>query len=204
MNDFWRKGEPFIWTTAAALATTLLLAAVLIVVVLVNGLGVFWPSRVAVAELHDGSRVMGEVIRREAIFDGEGQRVQFKIGNRDLYGLDFRWVDQADIARMSFPDDAIVLERQEYGNFYGSLAALEGQPVTSPAQGWTGLRQRLQELARGTGPHRRNGRQVGRFKWPGRASAHARTQIALSGTHCRGCPGGVIADPSRGLGAPVP
>jgi phosphate transport system permease protein len=147
MNDFWRKGEPFIWTTAAALATTLLLAAVLIVVVLVNGLGVFWPSRVAVAELHDGSRVMGEVIRREAIFDGEGQRVQFKIGNRDLYGLDFRWVDQADIARMSFPDAAIVLERQEYGNFYGSLAALEGQPVTGPAQGWTGLRQRLQELA---------------------------------------------------------
>ena len=147
MNDFWKKGEPFIWTTAAALATTLLLAAVLIVVVLVNGLGVFWPSPVAVAELHDGSRVMGEVIRREDVFDGEGQRIQFKIGNRDLYGLDFRWVDQADIARMSFPEDAIVLERQEYGNFYGTITSLEGHSVTSPAQGWDGLRQRLREMA---------------------------------------------------------
>ncbi|MEZ4598383.1 MAG: phosphate ABC transporter permease PstA [Syntrophotaleaceae bacterium] len=124
MKKFWRQGEPFIWGTAAALSITLLLAATLLVVVMVNGLGVFWPSQVALATLQDGSRVMGELVRKEAIYQGEGERLQFKVGNRDLYGLDFRWVDEEQIARLEFPENAVVLERQEYGNFYGMLSSV--------------------------------------------------------------------------------
>jgi phosphate transport system permease protein len=134
MNNFWRRGEHCVWGTAAALTLTLLLAMVLIVVVIVNGLGVFWPSTVAEAQLQDGSRVMGEVIRREAVYEGVGERLQFKVGNRELYGLDFRWVDESAIARLTHPDDAVVLERQEYGNFYGRLIQVETAGLTSSAQ----------------------------------------------------------------------
>jgi phosphate transport system permease protein len=126
MKKYLREGEPFVWVTAAALTVTLLLTAVLLVVVMVNGLGVFWPSPVAVATLKDGRQVMGVIMQREPMPSGEGERLQFKIGNRDLYGLDFRWIDGAEIDKLEFPAEATVFERQEYGNFYGTLRTPPG------------------------------------------------------------------------------
>ncbi|OEU76200.1 MAG: phosphate ABC transporter, permease protein PstA [Desulfuromonadales bacterium C00003107] len=151
MNNFWRRGEHCVWGTAAALTLTLLLAVVLIGVVIVNGLGVFWPSAVTEAHLKDGTHLMGEVTRREAVYLGEGERLQFKVGNRDLYGLDFRWVDESDIGQFDLPDDAVVLERQEYGNFYGRLLS-----VQTPELGATVLQNPWQRL---TAAHQYVGQQ---------------------------------------------
>ncbi len=122
---FWRIGEPCVWGTGAALAITLLIAATLLVVILVNGLGVFWPAELVQAELKDGSLLLGEIVKKEEVPDSDGDRLQFKIGNRDLYGLDFRWVDENSIASRSVPQTALVLERHEYGNFFGYLQKLE-------------------------------------------------------------------------------
>lgn len=121
MKSYWRIGEPCVWGTAAALAITLLIAFTLIVVVMVNGLGVFWPSDLDQLELKDGGKLLGEPIKREPAANGEGFRRQYKIGNRDLYGLDFRWIDEAEILGESRPAEIIVLERLEYGNFFGTL-----------------------------------------------------------------------------------
>ncbi|MEJ2230376.1 MAG: hypothetical protein P8X46_04245 [Nitrospirales bacterium] len=41
------------------------------------------------------------------------------MGNRDLYGLDFRWIDEKDIAQRAWPQDVVAFERREWGNFYG-------------------------------------------------------------------------------------
>jgi len=130
---YWRIGEPCVWGTGAALAVTLMIAFTLIVVVMVNGLGVFWPGDLQRAELADGSTLMGELVKQEPVHDGAGERLQFKIGNRDLYGLDFRWVDEADIVSRTLPDDAIALEREEYGNFYGFLVGVEAAGMIDPA-----------------------------------------------------------------------
>jgi len=124
MRPYWQTGEPWVWGTAAALAATLLIALTLIVVVMVNGLGVFWPSQLERLELRDGQRLLGELVKREPTASGEGLRRQYKIGNRDLYGLDFRWVDEADIAAASHPVEVVAIERLEYGNFYGTLEEL--------------------------------------------------------------------------------
>ncbi|MHB8707755.1 MAG: phosphate ABC transporter permease PstA [Desulfuromonadales bacterium] len=121
MKSYWRIGEPCVWGTAAALALTLLIALTLIAVVMINGLGVFWPASLDQLELKDGGKLIGELIKREAAANGEGYRRQYKIGNRDLYGLDFRWVDEIDIVATSRPDEIVALERLEYGNFYGRL-----------------------------------------------------------------------------------
>ena len=51
MKKFWREGEPFVWLTGAALSLTLMITGTLLIVIMVNGLGVFWPSEVAVATL---------------------------------------------------------------------------------------------------------------------------------------------------------
>ena len=56
---------------------------------------------------------------------GESYRVRWKRGNRDLWGLDLVWSDEADIESRENPRDAIVMERREWGDFYGYFRSLE-------------------------------------------------------------------------------
>lgn len=120
---FWRRGEPLVWTAGAALTITLMFTLLLIGVVLVNGLGYFWPHNLTQLDLADGSHRLGEVKQHETSEEGT-RRIQLKIGNRDVYGLDFGWFDLDEITAQSRPEDAVVLERREYGNFHGYLESL--------------------------------------------------------------------------------
>ncbi len=47
-----------------------------------------------------------------------------KLGNRDLTGADFRWIDEAEITSRSLPRDAVYVERREYGPFIGAPVRL--------------------------------------------------------------------------------
>lgn len=133
-NLFWKRGEPFVWATGAALSFVLLMTAILLFVVLANGLAVFWPSSIDLIEHTDGGRIMGELQDTEPVPDQPGTtRSQYKIGNRDLYGLDFRWIDEASIAKRWQPENAFVLERLEYGNFYGFITDLALVDIALPA-----------------------------------------------------------------------
>ncbi|OGR04836.1 MAG: phosphate ABC transporter, permease protein PstA [Deltaproteobacteria bacterium RIFOXYD12_FULL_53_23] len=138
-KKFWRQGEPFVWATGLALSLILFLTLLLIYVVTANGISVFWPKPVALATLSDGQRLIGEIVQEETIPGTENKRLQFKIGNRDLYGLDFKWVESANIVSLAFPKEIQVLERQEYGNFYGFLHELEVKSIAPPASGSNSL-----------------------------------------------------------------
>ena len=130
------------WATASAVTVTFSILAVLIFVVMVNGLGYFWLNRIALVELKDGSRTMGEILRYEDVPNGGGSRLQLKIGNRDLYGLDFRWVKESDVTAITYPHDAAMLERQEFGNFYGFLKSVHTpeNAAQNPVAEWENLR----------------------------------------------------------------
>lgn len=149
MSGFWKQGEPQVWGTAAALSITLLMVLVLIGVVMLNGLGFFWPSDNALVTLTDGSRLLGEITAREKATPSHGKRLQFKVGNRDIYGQDFRWVDEKDISSVTWPRDVVVLERKENGNFQGFLKSLslEGLPVAAAASPWETLNNALDAVA---------------------------------------------------------
>lgn len=78
-------------------------------------------------------------------------RIQVKQGNRDLYGADFVWVDEAKIARRERPPEAVVIERREWGNLYGRIRQVqEGVRVVAqgPEAGWTALQARLPRATR--------------------------------------------------------
>ncbi len=132
-RSIWADGDPFIWATGAALTFTLCMTVILMLVVMYNGLGVLWPHQISLFEMEDGSFVAGKIMQWSEIPDGGGERVQLKVGNRDLYSLDFRWVPENDIAEITFPNDAIALERREFGNFYGFLQELSLNDITVPA-----------------------------------------------------------------------
>jgi phosphate transport system permease protein len=119
-------GRPLTWLCGGALALNILLVFGLLALLAVHGLAYFWQKPLVLLTLRDGTRLLGEIHDREEIpraVDGAGRRtpmrVQLKTGNRDLTGSDFVWVDEHDVAERSHPGDAVVLERIEWGNFYG-------------------------------------------------------------------------------------
>lgn len=162
-KSYWSNGDPFIWLTGSALGCCLLMVAGLVGVIAFNALGFFWPAPLAQLELKDGTRVLGrQTDRQEIPGEGETYRLQLKTGNRDVYGLDFRWVDEDQIAGRSTPPEVAVLERREWGEMYGTLVAVyEGDSALAGGgdEGWQVLvrlmartaeeRERIDELERG-------------------------------------------------------
>ena len=90
--------------------------------------------------LKDGTRVLGELKGEEVIpysqtpeFPEGKTRVRLKVGNRDLYGLDFRWVDTDRIATADSPNDVAMRLNGENGviftaGFERSRAAKTSSP----------------------------------------------------------------------------
>jgi phosphate transport system permease protein len=109
------------------------LVFLLLWVVLVNGLGVFWPARIAEVVMTDGSKFLGEEIRSAVNPDTGVLSVQYKTGNReqDPQRQDFRWAAVEKIQEKSYPKDVYVLERMENGNFHGFLKAIQGPDLTT-------------------------------------------------------------------------
>ena len=119
----------------------------LVALVMYNGTGFFWPSDIEAVALKDGRKAMGQRWDKQEIpvshRTGSGQfRIQLKVGNRDVYGSDFQWIDESDIQSADYPVDAVVFERREWGNFYGFIEALyEGE--TQVANTWDVLQAQL-------------------------------------------------------------
>jgi phosphate transport system permease protein len=111
-------GAAMLWLSAGALATSLLLVTGLIALVAWNGLGYFWQGPVAALELADGSHVLGEIAERRP------SELRMHLGNRDLGGADFRWIETSDVRAETRPADALLLERAEWGRFYGFPVAV--------------------------------------------------------------------------------
>ena len=149
-----RRGDPYVWLTGSALGVSLLMIAGLVAVILANGLGFFWPRPVEKLTLQDGSVVQGEVVNREAIPNPgapeapEVHRIQLRVGNRDLLGYDFQWVDEAEIASRETPEDVFVVERREYGPLIGTPSLLKrGEQVVAegPEAAWAALEPLIDE-----------------------------------------------------------
>ena len=158
MKNFWKGGDPFIWLTGGALAFSLIMVAGLVLLIVWSGLGFFWPADVVRFVLTDKTVVLGQVMEREAIPQpgapvGTPARYRLKVrqGNRDLYGADFLWLDEARIAGRETPPQAVIIERREWGNMYGSIKEVrdQGQVIAEgPEQGWQALQTLLPGVAR--------------------------------------------------------
>lgn len=129
------------------------MVAALLAVVVVNGLDVFWPKRVAAVTLAPesgasvgGARTFAGIVTKhqkkivhavkspvpagsESADDKKSAHSpyewQFYIGNKDLYGLGFKYVDNSEVLSMEYPPDLMVIERSEYGNAIARAVALK-------------------------------------------------------------------------------
>lgn len=134
MKNYFKRGEPMVLLTGATLAVILCMTLTLMAVILGNSLGYFWIKGLVRLQLTDGSLVMGQLTDTERHALTDAKRLQLKVGNRDLYAQDFRWVEETEIAARDLPADAYLLERHEHGNFFGflkELRAADGSQLTA-------------------------------------------------------------------------
>lgn len=131
MSYFKKKGDSYIIFTATGLILSLAMVVLIMTIILIKGLGFFWPTDLIHIKLNDGQSYLGEkwAEKDKYTLDETGNRIvyqeiQLKIGNRDLYGLDFKWFKEENIVETDFPEHAVVFERLGYGNFYGFIEKL--------------------------------------------------------------------------------
>lgn len=156
------NGDPFIWANASAVTISVLAVIGLLLLLAIRGFGHFWPASVMqVTYSEPGSAavtVIGEVVETETVsveqlksagiqLDTNEQfasRSLVKRGNRDVTGADFVWVVEDFLSDAQYPGDVMVVERREWGNFYGyPVQILEaGQPIVTDDL-WTELQSRI-------------------------------------------------------------
>lgn len=142
-KDWYGSGEPFIWLNAAAVSLSIIAVVGLIYILMVNGFGHFWPKDVLQAQYQlpektvqqlIGERVNTEDVSRKQLKDSglvlpeardTYQRSLIKRGNRDIKAEDFVWVIDAYLTDVKYPEQLMVLERREWGNFYGFLESFK-------------------------------------------------------------------------------
>lgn len=139
VKKWFKDGDPWVWFNAGAVAISMVMVFGLLYLIASRGLVHFWAHDVmqAQVEAKDGSSytIIGELVEtvevsaiqlRDAGYNiPEGlehlDRNLIKMGNRDITGADFRWILDRHITDRKYPDNIVVMERREWGNFYGYL-----------------------------------------------------------------------------------
>ncbi len=165
IREWFKTGAPWVWLNAAAVSLSLIMVFGLLALIAVRGLGHFWPAQVASIEyVEKGSEqaitVVGEMVEHQVLKPELARAAGYtpeqaaagltqylvKTGNRDISGLDFRWLLGKDIKKTDYPENLMVLERREWGNFYGYLVNIkeDGRVVAQEGQAWAALTTRMQ------------------------------------------------------------
>ncbi len=168
LRTWYRSGDPWIWMTAGAVAISVILVVGLLGLIAARGLAHFWPADVIQAryevpgqpvmpvlgEIRGGETVTSARLKAAGLPVSDDQefyvRELLKVGNRDLYGSDFRYIVDSWLVDRSTPEDVTVIERLEWGNLYGWLEEVrEGdQVVARGSEAWPALQERMRRVNR--------------------------------------------------------
>ena len=169
LKNWIKSGTPWIWMNAGAVSIAVIMTLGLLSVIAVRGMAHFWPADVIVADyqvpdgehrLLAGERVQAEEVPRARLAASglpvaeEGgefmTRELLKVGNREVYGADFSWVVGEWLSNVRTPTDLVVLERREWGNFYGQLLNVkeDGTLVAEGEAAWGELQRRIDRIDR--------------------------------------------------------
>jgi phosphate transport system permease protein len=165
ISAWFKSGSPWIWLNAAAVSACLIMIVGVLGLIVVRGIGHFWPAQVTrfsyqednaqvktlFAEIVDTSVTPAAAAKISGykMADNEEALVQYQIktGNRDVTGADFRWLQERNIKSQDQPADLMVVERREWGNFYGQLVAVKENSLTlaSDREAWSVAQTKIDE-----------------------------------------------------------
>jgi len=139
MKTWINKGEHWVWFSASAASIAVVLVFGLLMLIAARGLTHFWPHTVYEFQLMQGSDTISYTaeLRNERIRVTEDptnpevklreNQLLLKTANRDVYGLDFRWVDENALVSRQVAKGISVFERFEDGDLFGYILAFEYQ-----------------------------------------------------------------------------
>jgi phosphate transport system permease protein len=162
-KSWFKSGSPWVWLNAGAVSICLVMVVGLLSLIAVRGLSHFWPADIMALTYQEPEgeaiTLIGEDIDTETVSalrlkstgvdlpEGQatGERHLVKVGNRDYFGLDFRWINGPWMSDVRFPADIVAIERREWGHFYGYLTQVkqQGELVAEGEQAWPELLKRL-------------------------------------------------------------
>ncbi|MGR9014311.1 MAG: phosphate ABC transporter permease PstA [Gammaproteobacteria bacterium] len=165
IKAWFKSGTPWVWLNAAAVSVCLIMVIGVLGLIVVRGVGHFWPAQVEQFSYQEpgeqAKTIIGEHIDSSItpaamakstgyiMADDEDFLVQYliKTGNRDLTGADFRWILERNIKQQQSPAELMVVERREWGNFYGRLVAVKenGNIIAEGAEAWPAVQSRIAE-----------------------------------------------------------
>ena len=169
------SGSPWVWLNAGAVAISVVLVLGLLGIIASRGLVHFWPASLQEYQYTDSEglkiAVLGEQVEREQVTAEQIRnaglavpagvdildRQLIKVGNREVYGSDFRWVLEHQLSELQYPKNAVALERREWGNFYGYIVGIKenGQLIAQQTPADNDLwHEVLQRTARATAIYR--------------------------------------------------
>ncbi|MGB0217910.1 MAG: phosphate ABC transporter permease PstA [Sinimarinibacterium flocculans] len=160
VRAYVKSGQPWIWLTAAAISVAFITTVALLGLTAARGLPHFWPADLLQARYEQPGAapvpMLAEVRSSEEVTAARlldaglpvdpqrdlYERLLLKIGNRDIGGVDFRYVVSDWLVDRQTPADAVVLERIEWGNFHGFLDAVvvDGNSVAG-SEAWSAYQQ---------------------------------------------------------------
>ncbi len=146
--QWYKSGEPWIWFNAGAVTICVLTVVGLLFLLAVRGFGHFWPTDILEAtytapdNLQQQIKLIGEISEHQTVSIEQLQsaglnikqidhispfltRYLVKVGNRDITGKDFTWVLEPFLENVQRPKELVVIERKEWGNFYGRVIGLQ-------------------------------------------------------------------------------
>jgi phosphate transport system permease protein len=164
ISSWFKSGTPWIWLNAAAVSACLIMIIGVLGLIVVRGIGHFWPAQVTRFSYQENGQpktIFAEIIDTSVtpaiaakisgykMADNEEDLVQYQIksGNRDITGADFSWLQERNIKSQDQPADLMVVERREWGNFYGQLVAVKenGKTLASDGQAWPVAQTKIDE-----------------------------------------------------------
>lgn len=139
--DLSATGEPALWGFGGALAIGIILIAGFLFMIAWNGLITFWPKPIEVVTMTNGTKLAGEPTRSGEYRVGDdalsrlteaqknqvnannriANRTLYKTANFDLYGDDFKWLSDFEVASKELPANFFLFERQQWGTFVGKI-----------------------------------------------------------------------------------
>lgn len=167
IKSWFKSGAPGIWVSAAAVSISMIMVIALLLIIIVRGMGHFWPAEILQGTWQkkagvEPSIILGEVTNNEWVLasrlreagveilssEEKIERRLIKQGNRDLFGTDFNWVITDHLKNVTTPDEAMVIERLTWGNFYGQLVSVQenGQLIAEGNNAQAVLLERLQRV----------------------------------------------------------
>jgi len=130
-------GETYVWVTGMGLTIGLVMIFFLLGLILRNGIGVFWPQRVAEITFREDRdtrfrgdlRTLGVILLEQerdtrdltpeqiaSPYPEDRREKQLFIGNRDVFGQSFSYFNVGNIESIRYPDNVVRAERLEWGD----------------------------------------------------------------------------------------